>query len=80
MKLVYSSMFKTGSTAPGKEGPVILSSASELAFIGYFQRSSVLEMFTFFARTFANNSALVRREIRTPSPLPCRLMRQRPLR
>lgn len=58
MKIVYSALFKTGSNAPGKEGPVILNAVSDLSFIGYFQRSSVLEMFTFFARTFANNKAL----------------------
>jgi len=58
VKLCYSALFKTGSHAPGKDGPVNLNSVSELSFIGYFQRSSVLEMFNFFARTFANNSAL----------------------
>lgn len=58
MKLVWSALFKTGSQAPGKEGPIILSSAKELSSFSYFQRSSVNEMFTFFARTFANNSNL----------------------
>lgn len=55
MKLVYSCVYKTGSTAPGKEGPVILSSAAELSSFGYFQRSSIKEMFVFFSRTFAKN-------------------------
>ena len=58
MKLVWSALFKTGSQAAGKEGPVILSSAKELSSFSYFQRSSVNEMFTFFARTFANNQNL----------------------
>ena len=58
MKLVWSALFKTGSEAPGKEGPVILTSAKELSSFSYFQRSSVSEMFTFFARTFANNKNL----------------------
>ena len=58
VKLCYSALFKTGTQAPGKDGPVNLNSVSELSFIGYFQRSSVLEMFNFFARTFANNSQL----------------------
>lgn len=55
MKVLYSALFKTGSTSPGKEGPVILTSASELSSFGYFQRSTILEMFTFFARAFAKN-------------------------
>ena len=55
MKLVYSCVYATGSKAPGKEGPVILSSAAELTSFGYFQRSSVKEMFVFFSRTFAKN-------------------------
>lgn len=58
MKLVWSALFKTGSKAAGKDGPVILSSAKELSSFSYFQRSSVTEMFTFFARTFANNQNL----------------------
>jgi len=58
VKLCYSAIFKTGSVAPGKEGPVMLSAVSELSSFGYFQRSSILEMFTFFSRTFANNSSL----------------------
>jgi len=58
VKLCYSALFKTGSQAPGKDGPVNLSAVAELSFVGSFQRSSVLEMFNFFARTFANNSAL----------------------
>ena len=37
---------------------MILNAVSELSFVGYFQRSSVLEMFTFFARTLANNKEL----------------------
>lgn len=56
--MAYSALFRTGSDAPGKEGPVILNAVSELSFIGYFQRSSALEMFTFFSRTFANNKSL----------------------
>ena len=59
MRLLYSAIFKTGSVAAGKEGPVILSSAKELSSFSYFQRSSVAEMFTFFCRTFANNKALL---------------------
>ena len=55
MKLCYSVVFKTGSTAPGKEGPIILTSAAELSSFGYFQRSSIKEMFLFFSRTFAKN-------------------------
>ena len=58
MRLAFSALFKTGTLAPGKEGPVILNAVSELSFIGYFQRSSALEMFTFFSRTFANNKSL----------------------
>lgn len=58
MRLVYSALFKTGSQAAGKEGPVILTSAKELSSFSYFQRSSMGEMFTFFSRTFANNKAL----------------------
>lgn len=58
MKLVWSALFKTGSQAAGKEGPVILTSAKELSSFSYFQRSSVNEMFVFFARTFANNKNL----------------------
>jgi len=58
VKLCYSAVFKTGTQAPGKEGPVNLNSVSDLAYISYFQRGSVLEMFNFFARTFANNSQL----------------------
>lgn len=59
MRLLFSAIFKTGSSAVGKEGPVILSSAKELSSFSYFQRSSVGEMFTFFSRTFANNKALL---------------------
>ena len=55
MKVVYSCVYATASTAPGKEGPVILSSAAELSSFGYFQRSSIKEMFVFFSRTFAKN-------------------------
>ena len=55
MKLCYSCVFKTGSTAPGKEGPVVLTSAAELSSFGYFQRGSLKEMFLFFSRTFAKN-------------------------
>lgn len=58
MRLLYSALFKTGSSAAGKEGPVILTSAKELSSFSYFQRSSVGEMFTFFSRTFANNKNL----------------------
>jgi len=58
MRLVWSAIFKTGSQAVGTEGPIILSSAKELSSFSYFQRSSVAEMFTFFARTFANNKNL----------------------
>ena len=59
MRLLFSAIFKTGSVAAGKEGPVILSSAKELSSFSYFQRSSIGEMFTFFSRTFANNKALL---------------------
>jgi len=55
MKVVYSCVYATASTAPGKDGPVILSSAAELSSFGYFQRSSIKEMFVFFSRTFAKN-------------------------
>ena len=55
MKLIYSAIFKSGSVAPGKDGPVLLSSASEVSSFGYFQRSSVVEMCQFFSRTFAKN-------------------------
>ena len=58
MRLLYSALFKTGSSAAGKEGPVILTSAKELSSFSYFQRSSIGEMFTFFSRTFANNKNL----------------------
>ena len=34
MKLVYSVIFKTGSTRAGSAGPVILSSAAELSSFG----------------------------------------------
>lgn len=56
MKLIYSAIFKAGSVAPGKDGPVLLSSASEVSSFGYFQRSGVVEMCTFFSRTFAKNA------------------------
>ena len=58
MRLLSSCVFKTGSTAPGKEGPILLSNAKELSSIGYFQRGTVSEMFTFFSRTFAANKTL----------------------
>ena len=58
MRLLYSALFKTGSQAAGKEGPVILSSAKELSSFSYFQRNSINEMFTFFSRTFANQKNL----------------------
>jgi len=58
MRLVFSCIFKTGSQAAGKEGPVILSSAKEMSSFSYFQRSTLAETFTFFARTFANNKNL----------------------
>ena len=58
MRLLFSCLFKTGSVATGKEGPVILSTAKELSSFSYFQRSSVGEMFTFFSRTFAANKNL----------------------
>mmetsp|Transcript_42350 Transcript_42350/g.74517 ORF Transcript_42350/g.74517 Transcript_42350/m.74517 type:complete len:90 (+) Transcript_42350:130-399(+) len=48
VKLCYSAVFKTGTHAPGKDGPVNLNSVSELSFISYFSRKSVLEMFNFF--------------------------------
>ena len=57
MKLIYSAVFKSGSIVPGKDGPVLLSSASEVSSFGYFQRSSVTEMCQFFSRTFAKNVA-----------------------
>lgn len=55
MRLLYSCVFKTGSTAAGKDGPIVLTSAAELSSFGYFQRSSIKEMFLFFSRTFAKN-------------------------
>jgi len=58
MRLLYSALFKTGSVAAGKEGPVMLTSAKELSSFSYFQRSSIAEMFTFFSRTFAANKNL----------------------
>ena len=58
MRLLYSALFKSGSQAAGKDGPVLLTSAKELSSFGYFQRSSIAEMFTFFSRTFANNKSL----------------------
>lgn len=56
MRLLYSVIYKTNSQAPGKDGPVMLSSAAELSSFGYFQRGSVKEMFVFFSRTFAKNA------------------------
>ena len=35
-KLLYSAIFKTGSTAVGKEGPVLLTSAKEVSSFSYF--------------------------------------------
>ena len=58
MRLLFSALFKTGSVAAGKEGPPILTSAKELSSFSYFQRSSMGEMLTFFARTFAANKNL----------------------
>jgi synaptobrevin family protein YKT6 len=58
MRLLFSCLFKTGSQAAGKEGPVILNAAKELSSFSYFQRSGINEMFTFFSRTFANNKNL----------------------
>jgi len=58
MRLLTSILFKTGSTGVGKEGPPILTQAKELSSFSYFQRSSVGEMLTFFARTFASNKNL----------------------
>jgi hypothetical protein len=55
MRLLFSALMKTGSTAAGKEGPVILTSAKELSSFSYFQRSGFAEMCTFFCRTFAKN-------------------------
>jgi len=57
MRLLYSALYKSGSTSPGKEGPVILTSAAELSSFGYFQRTGVKEMMVFFSRTFAKNVA-----------------------
>ena len=59
MKLLSSAIFKTGSVAPGKEGPVLLNRVQELSSFGYFQRGTIGEMFTFFSRTFAANKSLV---------------------
>jgi len=56
MRLLFSSLYKTGSEAPGKDGPVLLSSASELSSIGYFQRRTVAEMMLFFSRQFAKGA------------------------
>jgi len=58
MRLVYSSLYKTGTQAPGKEGPILLTVAKELSSFSYFTRSSMGEAFTFFSRTLANNKAL----------------------
>ena len=58
MRLLFSSIFKTGSQAAGKQGPVLLTSAKEVGSFGYFQRSSLVEMMTFFSRTFAANKNL----------------------
>lgn len=57
MRLLYSALYKTGSTSPGKDGPVLLTSAAELSSFGYFQRGSIKEMFVFFSRAFAKNAA-----------------------
>ena len=58
MRLLFSALFKTGSVAAGKEGPPILTQRRELSSFSYFQRSSMGEMLTFFARTFAANKNL----------------------
>merc|ERR1712054_236748 len=58
MRLLFSALFKTGSVAPGKDGPAMMTVAKELSSFSYFQRSSIGEMMTFFSRTFANNKDL----------------------
>jgi len=58
MRLLFSCLYKTGATAVGKDGPPILSKAVELSSFGYFQRSTIAEMFNFAARTMASNKTL----------------------
>jgi len=58
MRVIFSALYKTGATAPDKDGPPMISVAKELSSFSYFQRSSFGEMCTFFARTFANNKSL----------------------
>jgi len=56
MRLLYSALFKTGSRAPNKDGPVLLTSAEYLSSFGYFQRSGLREMFLALARIFAKSA------------------------
>jgi synaptobrevin family protein YKT6 len=56
MRVLFSALYKKGSEAPGKDGPVLLTSASELSSIGYFQRRTVGEMMVFFSRQFAKGA------------------------
>ncbi|EOD32534.1 hypothetical protein EMIHUDRAFT_373503 [Emiliania huxleyi CCMP1516] len=56
MKILFSAVFKPGTEAPGKDGPVMLSQAAELSSLGFFQRSTAKEVFVMFSRQFAKAS------------------------
>jgi len=56
MKILFSALYKAGSVCPGKDGPVLMSSASELTSLGYFQQRPVGEMMVFFSRQFAKGA------------------------
>lgn len=56
MHILFSALYKAGSECPGKDGPVLLTSADELTHVGYFQRSTVREMMRFFSRQFAKGA------------------------
>jgi len=56
MKILFSAVFKPGTEAAGKDGPVMLSQAAELSSLGFFQRSTAKEVFVMFSRQFAKAS------------------------
>jgi len=54
--MLFSALYKSKSEAPGKDGPVVLTYATELSSFGYFQRGWAKDMMFFFARTMAKNA------------------------
>merc|ERR1712023_544377 len=62
--LMYSGVFRTGSAAPGKDGPVLLTSASELSSFGYWMRKPAAELMQATARAFAKANTVGRTSVR----------------